>query len=111
MSMSEDNSPSTTGSSMEGILKEFNLPQILAGPAGKAICRLIAGVVDVPVAYLDSFTHGIKGNIESRALANKEVAAAAALLVAQNEGIAARSAYNLLAKEYRHQKNHDAFGR
>jgi gas vesicle protein len=105
MSMAEDNPPSTTGSAMEGILTEYNLPQILAGPAGKAICRLIAGVVDIPPVYLNSFTQGINASGESKALVNKEIAAAAAMLVAQNEGIAARSAYSLLAKEYRHQKN------
>ncbi|MEJ6500941.1 MAG: hypothetical protein QNL16_06670 [Rhodobacterales bacterium] len=41
-------------------LAEGGLPQIIAGPAGKAISRLLGATIEVPAAYIDGFAKGIK---------------------------------------------------
>ena len=86
-------------------MRSLNLPQVVAGPAGKAISRLVAGVLEIPAAYLDQFVQGIKSKTEARSLVAKEVATAAANLAANDTDIVARAAHNLLAKEYRRQNN------
>lgn len=98
-------------SAIDRFIEKLNLPEMIAGPAGKAVSRLIAGVVDIPAAYLDSFTQGIKDKTVARTRVNQEVAAAAAKIAAGDEDIVARAAHNLLAKEYRHQKNKEDIAR
>ncbi|MCK9917595.1 DUF2806 domain-containing protein, partial [Microbacteriaceae bacterium K1510] len=106
--MSNDIVPSEPSSAIERFIEKLNLPEIVAGPAGKAISRLVAGVVEIPAAYLDSFAQSIKNKTEAKTLVNKEVANAAAKLASNDTDIVARAAHNLLAKEYRHQKNKEA---
>jgi hypothetical protein len=94
-----------TPSPLEGLLKSFNLPEFVAGPAGKAISRLVAGVVDIPAAWLDGFTQSIKNKTKAREIVSTEMATAAAKVAAGDTNIVARAAHNLLAKEYRRQWN------
>jgi len=103
--MSNELVSAETSSPLTQFLQELNLPQVIAGPAGKAISRLVAGVLEVPVAYMESFAQGIKNKTEARQMVSKEVAAAAARFAAADEDIVARAVHNLLAKEYRHQKS------
>jgi hypothetical protein len=102
--------PSQT-SALERFVEKLNLPEVVAGPAGKAISRLVAGVFDVPGAYLDRLVQGIKDKTEARSLVNKEVATAAAKLASGDNEIIARAAHNLLAKEYRKQNNKEEIAR
>jgi hypothetical protein len=92
-------------SQLSSFFQSFNLPEFIAGPAGKAISRLIAGAVEIPAAYLDDFAQSIKSKTAAKQLVAKEVATAAAKLAANDTDIVARAAHSLLAKEYRHQKN------
>jgi hypothetical protein len=103
--MSNDLVPHQQSSPLSTFLEKLNLPEVVAGPAGKAISRLIAGVLEIPATYLDSFTQGIRDKTEAKQLVSREVATAAAKLAASDSSIIARAAHNLLAKEYRHQKN------
>jgi hypothetical protein len=100
--MSDELIPSSPPSSF---FEKLNLPEIVAGPAGKAISRLIAGAVEIPAAYLDGFAQSIKSKTEAKRLVANEVATAAAKLAAGDPNIVQRAVYNLLAKEYRHQTN------
>jgi Protein of unknown function (DUF2806) len=103
--------PSTAQTAIERFIEKLNLPEMIAGPAGKAISRLVAGVVEIPAAYLDSFAQSIKDKTAAKTQVNKEVAAAAAKLAAGDVDIVARAAHNLLAKEYRRQKNKEEIAR
>jgi hypothetical protein len=96
---------------IEAFVKSLNLPEMIAGPAGKAISRLVAGVVEIPAAYLDDFAQSIKNKTKAKELVSSEVAAAAAKLAANDTDIVARAAHNLLAKEYRRQKNKEDIAR
>lgn len=103
--MSDDLIPRPPLSSLDSFLAKLNLPEMIAGPAGKAISRLIAGAVEIPATYLEGFVQSIKSKTEAKQLVGKEVATAAAKLAASDTNIVARAAHNLLAKEYRHQTN------
>jgi hypothetical protein len=92
-------------------IEKLNLPEMIAGPAGKAIARLVAGFVDIPAAYLESFTQSIKDRTAARTTVSKEVAAAAAKIAAGDQDVVARAAHNLLAKEHRRQKNKEDIAR
>jgi hypothetical protein len=94
-----------TPSPLEGFLKSLNLPEIVAGPAGKAISRLVAGVVEIPAAWLDGYSQSIKNKTKAREIVSVEVATAAAKLAASDTNVVARAAHNLLAKEYRRQRS------
>lgn len=96
---------------IDRFIEKLNLPTIIAGPAGKAISRLVAGVIDIPAAYLDSFAQSIKDKTAARSTVHQEVSVAAARLAAGDTDIVARAAHNLLAKEYRRQKNKEDVAR
>jgi hypothetical protein len=99
----DEEAPST--SLIPQILEKLNLPQIIAGPAGKAISRLIASSLDIPTAYLERLSQQIRDKTAAKQLVNKSIAEAAAKLAASDDAVVGRAAYALLAKEYRHQLN------
>jgi hypothetical protein len=103
--MANDLVPEESNNAVESFTEKLNLPQMIAGPAGKAISRLVAGVIEIPAAFLDSFAQSIKDKTTARSTVSNEVAKAAAKLASDDKDIVARAAHNLLAKEYRHQKN------
>jgi hypothetical protein len=109
--VANDLTPTNQQSVIDHFVEKLNLPEMIAGPAGKAISRLIAGVVDIPTAYLDNFAQGIKNKTVAQTLVNQEVATAAAKLAAGDVNIVARAAHNLLAKEYRNQRNKEDIAR
>jgi len=88
-----------------GILKGINLPEIVAGPAGKAISRLVASVVDIPVAYLNARTREIQGRTDAARVVSQAVAKAVAKQAAQDPAIIERAMDALVASEYRKQSN------
>lgn len=87
---------------------EGGLPQLLAGPAGKAISRLIGATVEVPAAYLDSFAQGIRDKTDARSMLTKAVAEKAAELAVNDPEVLDRALNTMLARSYRAQKNKDA---
>jgi hypothetical protein len=105
--MSDDLVPPTSSSALEAFVKQFNLPEIIAGPAGKAIARLVASAAEIPAAYLEDFAQSIKNRTSAKQIVSNEVAAAAAKLASNDHDIIARAAHNLIAKEYRRQKNEE----
>lgn len=106
--MSNDLIPGSSSSPLQQFIEKLNLPELIAGPAGRAISRLIAGVVEFPASHLEGFAQSVKDKTSARSLVNNAVAEAAARLVASDPGVVQRAAHNLLAKEYRHQENKEA---
>jgi hypothetical protein len=103
--MPNDLTPGHSSSPLEIFLEKLNLPEMIAGPAGKAISRLVAGVVDIPAAGLERITQSIKNKTAGKKLVADKLAAAAADLVVGDAEIVERAAFSLLAKECRRQKN------
>lgn len=84
---------------------EGGLPQIIGGPAGKAISRLIGAAVEVPASYIDGFVQGIKDKNSGKSLVAKAVAEQAAIMAVDDPEVMERALNSLLAKQYRGQKN------
>jgi uncharacterized protein DUF2806 len=89
-------------------LETLNIPRLIAGPAGEAISRLIGGVADIPVAWLQQFSQPIKDRTEATHIVNKAIAEATAKLAVSDPEIVGRAVNSLVAKAYRSQKNREA---
>ncbi|MFJ6024073.1 DUF2806 domain-containing protein [Brevundimonas sp. NPDC092305] len=100
--------PDASSSWVEKVLAEANLPQLLLGPAGKAISQLVAGAADIPVAYFERFTHRIR----SRTAAEDHVSQSLATSVGQRIGdeaeLAERAMSAWLPRAARLQQNREA---
>jgi hypothetical protein len=92
-------------------LDELNLPKLLAGPAGEAISRLIGGAADIPAAWLQRFTQGIRDNTEAKSVVSKAVAEAAADAVKKDPALIERATHSLLARGLRRQVTREAIAR
>lgn len=107
-SMPNDLIPGSSRSELEQFIEKLNLPELIAGPAGRAISRLVAGVIEIPASYLDGLAQALKDKTSAKSLVSNTVAEAAAKLAVNDDAVVQRAAHNLLAKEYRHQKNKEA---
>lgn len=88
-------------------LSEGGLPQILLGPAGAAISRLVGAGVEIPGAVLDGYSQKLKDRTAAKSLVSKVIAEKAAEMAAQDPSIIERAISNLIAKEHRLQINKD----
>lgn len=89
-------------------LVEGGLPQIIAGPAGKAISRLIGSAVEIPAAYLDGVAQGIRDKSEAKTYILKRISEKAADFAANDPDVIERALDNMMAGAYRKQKNKDS---
>lgn len=90
------------------VIANFNLPTILAGPAGAAISRLIGGAVDIPAAWLDQKAQAIKDRTTAKTEMSKAVTQQAIREVQSDPDLPRRAAESLIAREYRSQTNKEA---
>jgi len=89
------------------LLHSFNLPHLLAGPAGNAISRLIAGATDYPVAWLERASQSVKDGTQARKLVREALAKAAAAKIGANEDLVDRAMYTFLSNETCKQHNRE----
>lgn len=89
-------------------LSQGGLPQIIAGPAGKAISRLIGGLADIPAAYLEGVAQSARDKTEARSHVSKKIAEKAGMLAIENPAVMDRAVNSLLTKSYRAQTNKEA---
>ncbi|MEP9396244.1 DUF2806 domain-containing protein [Mesorhizobium sp. KR2-14] len=87
------------------------VPQVILGPAGKAISRLVAGVTDIPAAWLESKAQKIKDDTAARSTISGAVASAASNQAALDPMIVDRSLHRWLGEQYRRQENREAVAR
>jgi hypothetical protein len=85
-----------------------NLPKFIAGPAGEALARLIAGGADIPAAWLQQKAKAIRDKTEAQSLMTKTLAGAAAELVKTDPALVQRAAEAFIAKEIGHQHNRES---
>lgn len=89
-------------------LIEGGLPQMIAGPAGKAISRLIGAGVDIPAAWLEQQAQAIRDKTKAKSAVMGAVADSAAGKAAGSIEVQDRAVHALLAKEFREQTNREA---
>ena len=104
MSTSDENLPPTLAGQIAGI------PAALVPATLKALDRLIAGAVDVPVAWLAQQKAKIDAQTEAYKAVEAGIAGAAASLAAADPEVVNRAVDVLVRKAYRKQMNREAVG-
>ncbi len=90
------------------ILTNLNLPQVLLGPAGAALSRLIGKATDIPAAKLESHAQKIKDETAARSTVTKAIAQAVAKQAVKDPAIMNRAMESFVVKEFRKQENKEA---
>lgn len=100
------------GSSPIGeFFEKLNLPHLIAGPAGKAISRLIGASVDIPAAALERIAKNIRSKTDAKETVTKALAQAAANHAVADPDLVDRATQTLLGKELRRQGNKEAIAK
>jgi hypothetical protein len=105
MTDEEEKPPKVTG---WADLLSGGIPQLLLGPAGKAISRLIGAAVEIPAAKLDQLAQNIKDETSASTTVMKALAEATAKHAVSDPVRLDRGLANLVGKAYREQENRDA---
>ena len=96
-----------TWSDLFQTIVEGGIPQIIAGPAGNAISRLIGGIADIPAAWLNQQAQSIRDETEARSSVMKTLAEKSAELGVSDTRLLERGLNNMLGRSYREQRNKD----
>lgn len=86
-------------------LAEGGLPQMIAGPAGKAISRLVGATVEIPAAYIDSFTQSINDKAMAKSMLTQAMGEKAAEMAVADPDLMDRAMNGFLGRELRAQTN------
>lgn len=89
-------------------IDSLNLPKLIAGPAGEALSRLIAGATDIPLAWLERKASEIRARTEGMQAVTAAVATEVAVTSRKDAALIERAANSLLIKEFRKQKNKES---
>ena len=98
-------------SNNEKALTEFlkdGMPQLLLGPAGKAISRLVGAAVDIPAAWLEGYAETIRDKTKARSIVSKATAQQAAEMAINDPEVMHRATNSLISSTYRKQNNKEA---
>ena len=111
--MSDTKSPNSSSNWADaiGTLADGGLPQVIAGPAGKALSRLIAGAADIPAAWLEKQAQAIRDQTDARSVIVKSIADAAAAKAASQPEVLDRAISRLASDLYRKQENREEVAR
>jgi hypothetical protein len=90
------------------IWANLNLPQILLGPAGAALSRLVGKATDIPAAKLGAHAQKIKDDTAARTTVTKAIAEAVAKQAVKDPAVMDRALESFVAKEFRKQENKEA---
>lgn len=88
-------------------LMNGGLPQVLAGPAGKAISRLIGAAAEIPAAKLEQIAQGIRDETKAKSKVMETLAEKSAELGISDSKLLERGLINMLGKAYRQQENRE----
>jgi hypothetical protein len=99
------------GSPVKSFLDKLNLPHLLAGNAGTAIVRLIAGATDIPAAWLESKTQAIRDQKDARSLISRKMSEKAAELAINDTAQMDRAMTRWLGESVRMQNNREEVAR
>lgn len=89
-------------------IEHASLPSVLAGPAGRAVSRLIGAAVEIPAAYLEGQAKSIRASFDAKADLKRTMSAAAADLYSQDPQIVERFGRRWLSDEIVRQGNREA---
>lgn len=104
--MGEENQ--NTGKGWLDNISEGGLPQLIAGPACKALSRLIGAGVEIPAAWLEQKAQAIRDETKARSRVIEMLAEKSAELGLSDTELLDRGLNNLLGRAYREQENREA---
>lgn len=107
--MSEDDQSQRT-TAFERVLTtvvEGGIPQIIAGPAGKALSRLIGNAADVPAAWLEQKAQAIRDKTLIRREVMKNLGKAVSRRASADKALVERATDHLMGEIYRKQTNRE----
>lgn len=87
---------------------EGGIPQLLAGPAGKAISRLIGAGIEIPAVWLEGIAQGTRDKTQARSAISEILSAKVACEASTDPKVLERAMNSMLSKAYRTQRNKDA---
>ncbi|WP_166416957.1 DUF2806 domain-containing protein [Cochlodiniinecator piscidefendens] len=102
------NSENSNSENWLSTIIEGGLPQLLAGPAGKAISRLVGAFAEIPAAKLEGVAQGIRDKTDARSQLSQAIAKHVSERAVHDPEVMARATHNMLDRAYRVQKNKDA---
>lgn len=107
--MTQENDPKAPAEANTWIASaiEGGLPQVIAGPAGKAISRLIGAAVEIPAAYVEGISQGIRDQTKARTTLTEALAERLAQQVVEDPAVMERAVNSMLHRQYRVQQNKD----
>lgn len=108
MTNSENSNVPATWVDVFKSLSEGGLPQVIAGPAGQAISRLIGGAVEIPAAWLEQKAQRIRDETEARSLMVKAIASEAAIVAAGDPAVTQRAIDRYVQELSKKQVNREA---
>lgn len=88
-------------------IAEGGIPQIIAGPAGKAISRLIGAGAEIPAAWLEQRAQGIRDETEARSKMMQALTEKSIELGLADPKLLYRGLNSLLGRAYREQQNRE----
>lgn len=88
-------------------LIEGGIPQLVAGPAGKAISRLLGAGVEIPAAWLEQKAQAIRDETKAKSHLMESLAEKSAELGFSDPQLLERGLNNMLGKAYRAQENRE----
>ncbi|MGF6157757.1 hypothetical protein M2267_003016 [Ensifer sp. KUDG1] len=90
---------------------EGGVPQVIAGPAGKAISRLVAGAADIPAAWLEKHAQSIRDEKDARSATMKAIGEAAAKSASSQPELVDRAVERFAGDLSRKQDNREGVAR
>ncbi|UOA30468.1 hypothetical protein DSM110093_00216 [Sulfitobacter sp. DSM 110093] len=93
------------------LFSDGGLPQILLGPAGKALSRLVGASVEYPATYIEGFSQRNKDKFDARSKISQAMADKAAELAVSDPEIMDRAMDSFLGRQYRGQRNKEAIAK
>lgn len=100
--------PTDGGTSLVSLFSDGGLPQILLGPAGNSISRLLGIPIDILSAWGERVSQGIRDKTEARSRISKVFAEEVAQRAVGDPEIMERAMNNMLSRQYKIQENKDA---
>jgi len=89
-------------------IEQLNLPKIIAGPAGEAISRLIAGAADIPTAWLEQKATEIRDTTDAKTVVSQAMADKVAAKINEDPELLERAKNSFIVKELRKQENKES---
>lgn len=107
----QDDEGKAQESGLPAWINHVSLPSVIAGPAGRAISRLIGAAAEIPAAYLEGQAKLVSSSFQAKADLHRSMSAAAAEKYTQDPEIIERFGRRWLSDEIIRQSNRESISK